>query len=228
MLGFLDVMNISPINNINFKSKIKVLSPTDYERLINNMSINPNYQNIFDWNIELKPKEPESFRAYRVNTELASTENIKSCTGALFITPGEKINLVTHLLNSAENIKNLTKLEPYANGENAFIVGSKSEYDYSSELYKAVENMAKIKKMPITKLEDMDRYWEAHFACDALKDTIYLCVNEIINPDRYVKSLDTLKRVFKKVSISPKDTIEFISEQKTPNLDKLTGFLRKL
>lgn len=220
-------MNITSKNNINFKSTIKILSPTDYERLIDNMSKTPAYQNIFDWDIVLKPNEPNSFKAYRVNTEQVSTENIRSCTGAAFMTPGKKVNAAVHLLNSAENIKDLSLIEPLLRGENAFIVGSKSEYEYSSDMYKAVEKIANAKKMFVTVLEDLDRYWEAHFACDAIKDTIYLCINEIINPRKYVKCMEDLKMVFKRISISPKDVIEFIAEQKTPNFDKLMGYLRK-
>ena len=204
-------MNITPIKNLNFKSEIHVLCPYDYSRVTEIMSeMSNDYKNIFFWDIESADAEKyEKFKAYRTDCNLVSTEEIRSCTGYLSAEKGKKAPLTMHLYNSEENIKNLPKLEPYMRGTNAFVIGSKKKYEYSSSLFDKVVVMAKKKKLPITIMKNLSQEWQANFAYDANIDTIFLCINNIRQPNKFVQNMKELKKVFSKIQISPTDTIKF-------------------
>ena len=215
-------MNINPTKNLNFKSNIYVISPKDYDNLTSDMSKDLEYKNIFNWTIDEKDDELVKFRAYRTNSNLISTEDVRSCTLLHCVDKGNSAPLTLHAYNSKENLENLSRLEPYVKGTNAFIMGSKSEYEYSSLIFDACEEITQKEKMPVTIFKDINRYWQASMAYISKTDSIFVCISEIMNPRNFVKNMEELTKIFKTIKISPTDTLEFI----IGNKDKIKQFIK--
>ena len=220
--SFKNSMNINPIKNLNFKSNIYVVTPKDYENLTDEMSKNPEYKNIYNFLIGKKDDEFIKFRAYRTNSNLISTEDVRSCTLLHCINKGNCAPLTLHAYDSKENLENLPRLEPYVKGTNAFIMGSKSEYEFSSLIFDTCEKMINKEKIPVTIFKDLDKYWQASMAYISKTDSIFVCISEIMNPRNFVKNMEELIKIFKTVKLSPTDRIEFIMGNK----DKIKQILK--
>ncbi len=214
-------MQIRSVNNLNFKSEIYVLSPKDYERVTSEMEKNLEYKNIFQWKIGSKDSDHVQSRAYRTDSTLISTEDVRSCTLLHLVDKGKPAPLTVHALDSEENVRNFPRLKSYVKGSNAFIMGSKSEYDYSSMVFDTAEKMVKEENIPATIFRDLNRYWQSSMAYNSKFDRIFVCISEIINPLNFVGDMEALKRVFKQVKFSPTDTIEFFKADKTKLLQLL-------
>ena len=215
-------MQIRPINNLSFKSEICILSPQNYNKLTAEMAKDLEYKNIFEWDIGAEDNKYVKLRAHRTDSSLISTEDVRSCTLLHVIDKGKPSPLTVHALDSKENLQNISRLDTYVKGTNALIMGSKSEYEYSSLVFDEVEKMVNSKNIPATIFRDLNRYWQSSMAYSSKLDRIFVCISEIMNPYNYVKNMEDLKRVFKQVKISPTDTIKFLFAEKS----KVTQLLK--
>ena len=206
-------MKVSGINNICFKSHIKVVSPKDYNNIVKELEADTKYDNIMEYFIKPLFIYPDSFKAYRTNLLKGSTEEIRSCTAGLVFDKNCEVPLFFHIYDDNSNIRDLKIIEPHMKGENAILVGSRTMYKKSRKLFKAIESLLDSNSIPITVFEDFEDTWEADIAYNSLKEEVYLCVKDIMNPKKYVKTMEELLKAFKKVKISPKDTIEFLTEK---------------
>lgn len=206
-------MQIRPTNNLNFKSEIQILPPKEYEKVIGEMERNLEYKNIFLWDIVPKDDRYEKNYAYRTNSTLISTEDVRSCTLLHLVDEGKPSPLTMHASDNTENINNLSKLNQYIKGTNAFMMGSKEQYELSPILFEKTEKMIKKKKIPATIFKNLDLFWQASMAYNSKQNIIFLTISEVMNPKNYVKNLEELKNVFSKIQISPKDTIQFICKK---------------
>lgn len=206
-------MNIASIKNLNFKSHIKVVSPKDYNNVVKELEVDTRYDDIMEYFIKPLCIFPDSFKAYRTNVLKGSTEEIRSCTAGLVFDKKSEAPLFFHIYDDSSNINNLSVIEPYMKGENAILIGSRTKFKKSRELFKTIEKMLDSKSIPMTVFEDFENTWEADMAYDSQKDEVYLCVKDIMNPKMYVKTMDELLKAFKRVQISSRDTIEFLAEK---------------
>ena len=97
---------------------------------------------------------PDSFKAYRTNVIKGSTEEIRSCTAGLVFDKKSEAPLFFHIYDDSSNINNLSVIEPYMKGENAILIGSRTKFKKSRELFKAIEKMLDAKSIPMTVFED--------------------------------------------------------------------------
>ena len=107
------------VNNINstvqFKSKINIVSPKHYNYVVNTMSKDKNYHNIFEWLIRNDLSNNHKLNAFRTKVSQISTEEIRSCIAGFFVDNQEKIiNLAFHLYDDLKNIEKLDVLNKYA------------------------------------------------------------------------------------------------------------------
>lgn len=205
-------MKVRSIDNLNFKSHIKLVSPEDYNRIVKSMEADKRYDNIIEYMI--KPLIPFlcKEKAYYTNTLKGSTEEIRSCTAGLVVDNAKEAPLFFHIYDDSSNIRNLDVIEPYMQGSNAILIGSRSKFKKSRKLFKAIEGLLDSKSIPMTVLEDFENMWECDVAYDSKKEEVYLCIKDILKPEIYVKTQEELLKAFKRVQISTKDTIEFIAE----------------
>ena len=205
-------MKVQNINNVNFKMNIKVVSPKDYDRINDELAKTRNMEEVFNWEIVPAGFLENRFRAYRTDVDLASTDGVRSCTGGV-IRKDNKASVFFHIGDTRDNLKNINCILPFMQGESAFMVGARSKYDYSGLLFNKLRKFInEDNKIPLTYMEDFNDHWEAGFTYDALKDELILCVKDILNPKKYVKNMEELLGAFKKVVVSPNDTIEFLQE----------------
>lgn len=205
-------MQISPANNLNFKSNILILSPKEYEDVVGEMETHAEYKNICNWDILPKEKD-EFYSAYRTNSSLISSEDVRSCTLLHLVEEGETSPFTMHAYDSKENIKYLSKIKSHIKGSNAFIMGSKKQFKYSPILFDKTEKMINRKKIPATIFKNLSIFWQASMAYNAKQNTIFLTISEIMDPLNYVKNFQDLKKVFSKIQISPKDTVHFLCKR---------------
>lgn len=209
-------MNIQPSNNTSFKSKIKVLHINDFDKVTDMLERSGNCKYISNYRIVPKSDYP-CFYGYRQNIKKAYTNDIRSCTAGLVADVKKKIApLFFHLYDCVENIDSASVLADIAKGSNAFIAGSKDKYQYSTPLFEKLKQIIRDKKIPMTILQALNLYWQAHLAYDSESDSVYLSVEKqgcyIPKSPTCVKSMTELKEVFKHVCISPVDTVEFYKE----------------
>lgn len=206
-------MKIDSVTNLNFKSNIKVVSPNQYNKIVKDMEADTRYDDILEYFIKPLFIYPDSFKAYRTNLSKGSTEEIRSCTAGLVFDKNQKVPLFFHIYDDNSNIRDLGVIEPYMKGENAILIGSRTKFKKSRELFQAIERLLNLKSIQLTVFEDFENTWEADVAYDSQKEEVYLCVKDIMNPKMYVKTMDELLKAFKRVQISSKDTIEFLAEK---------------
>lgn len=206
-------MKIDNSSSMTFQSKIKFVSPKFFKYKTMQFWRNPACENICHWDI--KPiKSKKMCCGYRKNLELGFTEEVRSCIAGVVAKSGDKAPLFMHILNSNLNNKDAIELKQYFNGTNAILVGSKDEYSYSRVIFEKFKKYASANKLPLTIMQGLAQSWQAGLAYDSSKDTLFLCVNDIINPENYINNKRKLNEIFKKVDISPTDELEFVSKFK--------------
>lgn len=199
-------------NNINFESRIKIIGPKKYSKKISQMSRSANYENISQWFIYPEFTLGGSSKAYRKHITQGSTENIRSCTAGLITKEKNPAPLFFHLYDCAENINFCSILDTHMMGTNGFLLGSRKQFKESPILFKAIKKMIDNNKISLTFFEDFKNNWEASIAYNSIKDEIYICIKDILDPSKHIKNLQELQNAFSKIQISPKDTIEFIPD----------------
>lgn len=200
-------------NNINFKSKIKVVSPADYEFISWKLSRNENVDDIYKWMLDPKQVYTPEHKCYRTNSKFLATEGIRSCIAGVFSSKDNLDSFAMHIYDNEDNFHRLSTLDSYIKGTDAFLVGSREDYPESKKIFDYFKEKIKLGKMSATILESFNDLWEANFIRIAESDEIILCIKDILNPKKYVKNMEELMQAFKKVQISPNDTFEFLSSQ---------------
>lgn len=198
-------MRIDNNNNISFGTNIKVVSPGCFRRITRKMEKIKGCEIIKDWDVG-----SNSPRGYRENVNLGGTGHIRSCSAGIITKKGKNAPLFWHIYDSPENLDYFSILEDKMEGENAILVGSKSDYFYSKALYYKFQKALRKKSIPTTILKSLALEWQAFMAYTSKDDTMYLCFTNIDKPYEYVKSWKDLKNIFRKIKISPTDNIEFI------------------
>ncbi len=209
-------MQTNRIDNISFKTNIKIVSPYKFKRITNKMKKFENCQCIEYWDIVPYIDGPTP--AYRTNVEYGYTEGVRSCTAVLTVKDGLNAPFFGHMDGSKYNILKLPLIKnKMKQGDNVIIIGAKPEYEDSVDFCNKVQRVFKQKQIqiPITKFCFMDNQYEANIAYESAKDIMYLCVKYCRKNYPFVKSMKNLKKVFKQVEISSKDKIIF------PNLKEL-------
>lgn len=206
-------MNNLSINNLSFKANIKIVSPADYNLADWKLSRNNNVEEIYRWMLNPKLIDKLEHNCYRANAEVVNTKGIRSCVAGVFSDKDKSESLVMHIYDSKDNFERLSTLNPHIKGKSGFLIGSREEYPESKKIFKYIEEQAKSKNITTTIMENFNDMWEASFIYLAKKNEIILCIKDILNPKRYVKNKDELMKAFKRVVISPNDTIEFISSK---------------
>ena len=206
-------MNIRKNNNynINFKTNINILAPSDYNKIANTLFLhNTNF--IFDYLILDKNKK-SSRPCYRLNSQRTYTEKIRTCTGVVVTNKNKKCaNLFGHFYHSNDTYRKLPLIKPFVNGNNAIIVGSKPFAEKSIEIFNTIIKFCQNKNIPTTLIGNLEPKWEIDMAYDGKFDNLFLCIKNIDDDNEYVKNMNELKNVCKKLYISPKDKINFIKE----------------
>lgn len=210
--SFSTYMKVNKTDNLNFGTNIKVVSPRFYKFKTNDMFSNKNCKFIDYW--EIKPCDEyikNGLYAYRNNVESGFTNNIRSCTAGIISNKKEKASLFFHIFNSEKNLQDLEILKKFFKGNNAILVGSKENVPFSTEIFEELKNSAIKNNLPLTILQLLKKRLEANLAYDSHKDTLFMCVNDVLDKHQYVESMDELKEAFKTVNISDADNIKFLS-----------------
>ena len=201
-------------SNLSFKSRIVFVSPSKMANIFDDLTINKNAQNISNWNIRQYNSEKyheniESWCGWRKNAKDVVSLGIRSCSAGVVVKKNKTAALAWHIEDTYTNLKDINILKPSLKGKNAILIGSKSFFHYSKKLFKQFKNIAQNNNVKTTYFQGLAHKWEAHMAYNGDKDTLFLCVNNIEKPCKYVHSQETLKRAFEKIKISDNDTIEF-------------------
>lgn len=203
----------SKSSTITFKSNIKIVSPKFFQQQTRKMFRNPECEIIGNFDI-IPSILQKDFYAYRKDLALGFTQRVRTCTAGVIANKGQNASLFMHILNSKENKKSLDILTDGFHGTNAILIGSKNGFSYSNDIFDKLKRYAKNKNLPVTILKGLATNWEANLAYIAKEDTLYLSVNKITNKSEYVNSIKKLKEVFKKVEISPNDSVEIFGDLK--------------
>ena len=211
--------NTTDNNNIAFKSRIIFVSPRTFNKIDKSLKNKPNYENITTWsikpfNFETSWQGKQVWCGWRQNVEAGITYGIRSCTAGVAVKKGKPAPLFWHIEDTPANYENLKELKPSIKGTNAVIVGSKSRYYYSEANFNKFKRYAKRNNLAVSYFQDLALKWEAHMAYRAKDDTVFLCVNDVEKPYKYVNSEDTLKHVFSKIKIAQTDTVEYLTPMK--------------
>ncbi len=206
-------MQVSNTNNLTFQSKIRIVSPQFFQYKSMKMWKNPNCKLIDVWDI-IPRYEMKDFPGYRTNMDLGFTYGVRTCTAGVVVNQGKPASLFMHLLNSSANLKHMSFIKDYFKGTNAILVGSKDNFSYSIQVFNKLKNYTLNNGIPFTIMRRLAREWQANLAYVSKEDTLYLCVNNIIENTRYVKNMKQLQETFKEIEISPTDTVEFLSWSK--------------
>ena len=222
-------MNIKhAVYSPQFKSNIKIVSPEDFNKMTWKASCDDGMDEIF--NYLLKDKYDSSdvkWKCYRTNAKNVLSEGVRSCIGGLVIDEKAKsAKLAMHVYDDENNFSRLSAFNPLLKGTNALLIGSRAQFEYSPKTFKYFEEKLNSNNVPISIFEDLQNSWEVDFAYVAKTNDILLCIKDIMNPKKYVKSMDELLKAFKRVVVSKKDTLEFInSKEKIP---KLASFAKRV
>lgn len=211
---------MNSINNstLSFKSKIVFVSPKTYRTIRKKIEKLPACENITNWDVvpsDVKTfwKGEKAWCGWRRDIINGHTEGVRSCTAGICPDISET-SLFWHIENTKPNLENLHKLKPYLMGTNAIIIGSKSICTHSKAVFEKFTKYAKKNNVPTTIFQDLKLHWQANLAYVRKTDTLYLNINNIDSPWKYVKSLQELHNTFTKVKISSMDTVEFPSRIK--------------
>lgn len=211
--SFIANMDSCNNNSLAFKSNIKFVSPLYFLHKVKQTKKHPMHENITHWNI-LPTRNGKKYFGYRENISYGYTRGVKSCTAGVFARNNSDAPLFIHIENTRDNCKNTSILENLIDGSNAILVGSKDEFTFSTLLIEKINKITKKKKIPTTLMQGLNYYWEANLLYEAPNDTLYLCVNNIRKPLEYINNNKTLHNIFKTVSISKTDNIEYFSKIK--------------
>lgn len=203
-------MEIENNSSLTFQSNIKFVSPRFYKYKTGEMFKQKNCEIIGNW--EILPKtDKKDFYAYRTNMNLGFTNRVRTCTAGIVANKGNNASLFMHVLNSSDNLNYGNLLKKYFQGTNAILIGSKNGFTHSPQVFEKLQKFALNNHLPLTVMKGLNKIWEANLAYCSDEDTLYLCVNNIINPSEYINKPPKLKKVFRKVQISPKDNVEYLS-----------------
>lgn len=206
-------MNINPVYNINFRSKIKIVSPEDFDLVTWKLSRSGEIDEIFKLMLNPKDVYNPSQKCYRTNSDVVATIGVRSCTAGVFSNEQNPASLVMHIYDCKDNFERLSELDSYIEGKNAFLIGSREEYPFSQKVFEFFKDKITTKNIPATIFEGFNDLWEANFIHLANSDEIIVCIKDILNYKRYVKNMEELKQAFKSVVISSNDTIEFVTSK---------------
>ena len=203
---------IHSMNDISFKSNIRIVSPNRFEKISHYIYRN-NGELIGCYDLDTCFRGID-FQAYRTKMKAGFTKGVRSCTCGLIVAKDKKTSSFFHLFNSIENILHLNKIKNLFDGNNCILIGGKEVCSDSAELFNNVNNIAEKSKLPTTIMYNLANRFEADIAYLSSKDTIYLCVKDIFNPKNYAKNIEDLKLVFKEFKISEKDNIIPLNQMK--------------
>ena len=193
------------MNEISFKSNIRIVSPKRFEKISQNIFRN-NGELISCYNLDTCYGGID-FQAYRTMMKAGFTKGVRSCTSGLIVSKDKKTSSFFHVFNSIENILHLNKIKNLFDGNNCILIGGKEVCPESAELFNEVNSIAKKTKLPTTIMYNLANTFEANIAYLSNKDTLYLCVKDIFKQNNYAKNIKDLKLVFKEFQISEKDNI---------------------
>lgn len=192
-------------NNVSFKSNIRIVSPKRFD-ILSLKFYQKNAEFIYQYNLD-SCFGGIDYQAYRTQMKMGFTKGVRSCTAGLIVANDKKSSSFFHLFNSVENILNLNKIKKIFNGNNCILIGGKEACPDSIELFNEINNNAKKSQLPTTLMCNLANAFEADIAYSSKKDTLYLCVKNIFNKQKYAKNQKDLKLLFKQFEISPKDKI---------------------
>ena len=193
---------ISMNNEISFKSRIRIVSPKRFEKLSHKI-FHRNGEFVSYYNLDT-PFGYKDFQPYRVNMNEGFTLGVRSCTAAIVTAKNKAASLFMHLFNSKTNIRALDKIKKFFVGDSCILVGSKKICPHSKKLFNCIESIASKAGLPMTKMKDLNIRLEAHVAYKAKDDTLFLCVQDIINHKNYARTIKDLKLAFKEFKVSEK------------------------
>ena len=165
-------MRISFTNNLEFKSKIYVLSPEAFNHVKKRINKKQSCERIENWYIR-PDLDVENFDgnkywyAYRKNVDCGYTEGIRTCTGGIAVNKGKKAPIFWHVLNSETNKENLSIITNNIEGTNVFMVGAKNKYKNSFSNFHKIFMKVCANKIPITALKGLSKTWEANIAYES-------------------------------------------------------------
>lgn len=167
---------------------------------------NKDFANICHY--EITNNEKDLFSCYKTNVSRGHTAKIRTCTAGVCVNKGKSAPLFWHVENTKNNIENFPILSRLIKGTNAILIGSKSEYKYSKDLFEKFVEEMDTKKIPATIIQGTKQA-EAKLIYESSNDTLYVCMNDIYKKDKYVKSMEDLQKTCDIVKISPSDSVEF-------------------
>lgn len=189
--------------NPSFGTKIKVISPMIFPRIKSKLEKKGDCEYIHKYFCNENS-------GYRTDVNNMYTLGIQDCVAGVVVKEGERAPLAFHLYGLKNNVEDLSKLDKHLEGDNAILVGSHNFNENSRTIYKNMQkSLAENGVDNVTRLEETTRGWETHMAYSSSNDTLYLSVVNCRSRFGYAKSMKDLKQAFKKVEISPADTIEF-------------------
>lgn len=189
------------INNVAFKSNIKIVSPKRFEKISHKLfAKNAELIDIYEFNNALG--DP-----YRTNMTSGFTNRVRSCTAGLVASKDKKAPLFMHLFNNETSIKYLDRIKNFFHGTNCILIGSKKCSPHSTQVFDAVENIAVQSQLPVTKMKGLSPRFEADIAYNSKNDTMFLCVKDAFNHNSYAETEDDLRLLFDEVQVSEKDKI---------------------
>ena len=192
-------------DNLTFKSRIVFLSPKGMSKVFAKYQ-NKNLDNICDYFIT--NSEMAWDNGYRTNVKYGYTKEVKTCTAGVCANKGKNASLFWHVENSYNNLEKFPILENFIDGTNAIIIGSKKFFRYSTDMFDKFVKQTKNKNIPTTIIKGTQDS-EASMLFDAIEDTLYVCMKNIFNKEKYVRSMEDLKQTCDTVEIAPTDSVEF-------------------
>ena len=217
-------INYSNQNNTAFKTRIIFLSPKGFNKVFAGWK-NKKFTNICHFDIT--NNEKDWYSCYKTNIAKGITSGIRTCTAGVCVNKGEKAPLFWHVENTLKNIEKFPILSKLIKGTNAIIIGSKSKYKYSKELFEKFAEEMNTKKIPTTIIQGTKQA-EANMMYKSSSDTLYVCMSDIYKNDNYVKSMEDLQNTCDIVKISPSDSIEFYDTLPQETIkQKIKNFIKR-
>ena len=192
-------------SNIAFKSNIIFLSPKGFSEVFRTYK-NKNFVNLCHYDIT--NDEKDWYSCYKTNIARGITTGIRTCTAGVCANKGKRASLFWHVEDTLKNIEKFPILSKLIKGTNAIIIGSKSKYKYSKELFEKFVEQMNTQNIPTTIIQGTKKA-EAEVIYESSNDTLYVCISDIYKNDNYVKSMEDLKNTCDIVKISPSDSVEF-------------------
>lgn len=222
-------MQVHNTNNISFGTNIKFLSPKDFKKIKKTFSVSSKIEN-YILHYDIIENSEETKLCYRLNKPSCITTGIITCVGiAVTDRANKKASFFAHFFHSEDIYKKISLIKDYLKGNNAIIIGQrKDKYEASSKIFEKLKSFCKTNNIPTTTIRGLKKGYESDMAYYGENDTLFICVSNIYNNEKYVNNPKNLKRVFSDISIAPCDKIEFLKHDSIKRKSFLVRIFKRL